>query len=350
MAPTAKYERNEDDQDAGNLEVEWHDAGAGLTDADRRGLLESLPRLSRAARNFPATKVHVEVEWNPRKGGYGVSVHLALASHSLFAAEWARDLDAAGRSAFQKVCTQATTCRAMLRRHERRSRRRELHPAASVAARAPAPRSLDEEREALAAHRGRLARLVRHEIVHDTTLADIPKESISVPDVVDEAMVWTMENLGRRPPFLTPEQFLFRRVLHQLDLARASVLRRAAAEKEEDRVEAGHREPNPEVDFEWEDAEDLLFGGGEPLPLDLDEAAVADSDPGAILDREALQRAVSDALRELPEAQRRSVLLHDLEGYDPAEIAFILARSEDRVRADLDGARVALRRRLRDFA
>jgi len=329
------------------LEVDWHDAGAGLTEKDREAVRRHLPRLEKAVRDFPVSVVHVEVDRNHRKGGFGVSVNIQLPARSLYAGEWARDIPAAARAAVDKVAGQVASYRALLRRHERRSRRRE------ISAPAPEPqdreRSLEREREILQGLGGRVARLVRHEIVHDPSLADVAKEAISVVDVVDEALVWTLDHLGSRPPYLSPEQFLWRRVLHQLDLARESVLRKHAAEKEESRVAEAHREPNPEVDMEWADAEDLIFGGGEPLPLDLDEAPGAGSDPAQILDRDALRQAVSDGLRELPDAVRRTLLLHDLEGYDTAEIAFVMARSEDRVKEDLEGARRALRRRLRGF-
>lgn len=329
------------------LAVDWNDAGAHLTPDQKAEVLSRLPHLARAVRDFPVAALHVEVELNPRKGGYGVSVNLPLPARSLYAAEWARDLGAAARSAMNKVASQVAAYRALLRRHERRSDRREVRPPAP-APQPPGP-GIERTRQVLESLRGRVARLVRHEIVHDPSLSGVAKEAISVPDVVDEALVWTMANLERRPAYLSPEQYLWRRVLHDLDLARASVLRRSAAEKEEARVADAHREPNPELDMEWAEAEDLIYGGGEPLPLDLDEAPGGDSDPAEILDREALREAVSDALTELPEAQRRALLLHDLEGYDPAEIAFVLARSEDRVREDLEGARRTLRRKLRDF-
>ncbi len=330
------------------LEVDWHDAGADLTEKDRQEILRHLPRLAKAARDFPAGRVHVEVDFNPRKGGYGVSLNLPLPARSLYAAEWSRDLGAAARSAVNKVASQVASYRALLRRHERRSHRREIRPPAP-AVQAPGA-ATEREFSVLHGLASRIARLVRHEIVHDPSLSGVAKEAISVPDVVDEALVWTMANQGKRPPYLSPEQYLWRRVLHQLDAAKESVLRRYSAEQEEARLADAHREPNPEVDMEWADAEDLIFGGGEPLPLDLDEASPAGSDPGEILDREALQEAVSGALRELPEAQRRTLLLHDLEGYDPEEIAFVLARSEDRVQEDLEGARRTLRRKLREFA
>jgi RNA polymerase sigma factor (sigma-70 family) len=128
------------------------------------------------------------------------------------------------------------------------------------------------------------------------------------------------------------------------------VLRRAAAEKEEERVAAARREADAEVDMEWEEAQDLVFGGGEPLPLDLDEAGPCGSDPAEILDREAIQKAVGEALRALPDGQRRAILLHDLEGYDPPEIAFVLSEGEDRVLRDLKAARRKLRKRLREYA
>ena len=327
--------------------VEWHIANEAVGPEDRDLVLKRLPNLARAIRDFPVRTVHIEVDLNPRKGGYGVSVNLQLPARTLFAAEWARDLATAGRRAMNKVAAQVATYRALLRRHDRRSHRR---PGRAGPAPATASAALARDRGQVEALRGRVARLVRREIVHDPSLSEVPKEAISVPDVVDEAMVWALEHMGRRPAWLTPEQFLWRRVLHQLDLARESVLRARAGEAEEAEVASRHREPNPELDMEWEEAEDLIYGGGEPLPLDLDEASRTDSDPAEILDREAAQQAVSDALRELPDSQRRAVLLHDLEGYDPQEIAFVLSVGEDRVREDLEAARRALRRRLREYA
>lgn len=331
---------------AETLAVQWHVSSGAVGPEDREKVLLRLPHLSRTVRDLPSKTVHVEVDVNPRKGGYGVSVSLPLPARTLFAAEWARDPATAGRRAMNKVASQVATYRSLLRRHERRSHRR---PGPPFHAPATAP-SLDREREQVEACRARAARHCRHEIVHDPAMASIPKESVSVPDVVDEAVVWTMDHLASRPGFLTPEQFFWRRLLYQLDLARASVLRRRAGEEEEAGIATRNREREAEVDFEWEDAEDLLFGGGEPLPLDLDEAATSGSDPAEILDREAAQGAVSEALRELPDSQRRTILLHDLEGYDPGEIAIVLSVSEDRVRGDLEDARRTLRRRLREYA
>lgn len=336
---------------AERLKVEWRDSGADLSEEDRRAALKSLPRLAKAVRDFPVSTLHVEVEYNPRKGGYGFSVNLQLPARSLYAVEWARSPGTAARSALGKVASQVASYRAMLRRHERRSHRREVRPA-------PAPQDpaggTEREKQVLQGLSRRVRRLVRHEIVHDPSLAGVAKEAISVPDVVDEALVWTLENLGRRPPYLSPEQFLWRRVLHQLDLARASVLRRLSAEQEVERRSAPRREAAAPEDgedaLEWSEAEDLILGGGDPVHPDLDEAFPSGTEPGEILDRQAVQGAVSEALRDLPEHQRRTILLHDLEGYDPPEIAFVMARSEDRVREDLEAARRAMRRRLRDFA
>jgi RNA polymerase sigma factor (sigma-70 family) len=327
-------------------EVQWHVANGSVGPEEREKVLRRLPNLARSIRDFPVKTIHVEVDFNPRKGGYGVAISLPLPHKTLHAAEWARDPAAAGRLAMNKVAAQVATYRSLLRRHERRSHRRPGPPLPPPAA-SPA---LGRERAEIEAFRSRAARHVRHEIVHDPALAALAKETISVPDVVDEAMVWTLEHVAERPAFLTPEQFLWRRVLHQLDLAKESVLRARAGEEEESAVASRHREPEAELDMEWEDAADLIFGDGEPLPLDLDEASPDGSDPAAILDREAAQGAVSDALRRLPDAQRRVLLLHDLEGYDPGEIALVLSLSEDRVRNALHNARRTLRRRLREFA
>jgi RNA polymerase sigma factor (sigma-70 family) len=338
-------ERNR--KEARLLPVEWHIASDAVSPEDREVVLRRLPNLSRTVRDLPAERVHVEVSLNPRRGGYGVSVNLPLPGRTLFAAEWARDLGAAARRAMNKVAAQVATYRALLRRHERRSRRRE-----SVPAQAPAPGGVDlaRDRALLEGLRPRIARLARHEIVHDPALAELPKEAIPVPDIVDEALVWTLEHVGKRPPWLTPEQFLLRRLLHQLDLAKDAALRARAGDLEDEAVEGRHREANPELPMEWEEAEDLIYGGGDPLPHDLDQADEAESDPAEILDREAAREAVSEALRRLPEPQRRAILLHDLEGYDPQEIAFVLSQDEARVREDIEAARRTLRESLKEFA
>ena len=327
------------------LKVEWHVSYEAVSPSDRELILRRLPKLAGAVRDLPVETVHVEVDLNPRKGGYGVSVNLPLPRRTLFAAEWARDLATAGHRAMDKVAAQVATYRALMRRHERRSLRQEPREDPP-----PALARVDLERRGLEALRPRIARLVRHEIVHDPSLAGISKGAIPVPDVVDEAIVWTMEHLAERPAWLSPEQFLWRRVLDRLDLARETVLRERDAEREEEAVASSHREPNPEVDMEWEEAEDLLFGGGDPAPFDMEEAARSESDPAEILDRAAAREAVSEALRALPGFQRRAILLDGLEGYDTQEIAFVLSRSEDRVRQDLAAARRKLRKRLKEFA
>jgi DNA-directed RNA polymerase specialized sigma24 family protein/ribosome-associated translation inhibitor RaiA len=329
------------------LPVQWHVAHAGVGPGDRERVLARLPNLAKALRNLPVRVVHLEVDFNPRKGGFGVSVSLQLPSKTLFAAEWSRDPETAGRRAMNKVAAQAMTYRTLLRRHERRAHRK---PGPAAAPPAASSRVLEGEREQVQAFRSRAARHVRHEIVHDPVLAALPKEAVSVPDVVDEALVWTLENLPARPAFLTPEQFLWRRVLHQYDLARESVIRSRAAADEEELIADRHREPPQELDMEWEEAEDLILGGGEPLPLDLDEASSAGSDPAEILDREAAQQAVAAALRDLPDFQRRTILLHDLEGYDPEEIAVVLGVDEARIRDEIDAARRVLRKRLHEYA
>jgi RNA polymerase sigma factor (sigma-70 family) len=329
------------------LTVQWHIASEAVTRADKEAVLARLPNLSKSLRNLPVRTVHIEVDLNPRKGGYGVSVSLQLPSKTLFAAEWARDPGSAGRRAMNKVASQAMTYRTLLRRYERRAHRK---PGPALLPPKPSSQALVREREQVEAFRSRAARHVRHEIVHDPALANLPKEAISVPDVVDEAVVWTLEHLPGRPAFLTPEQFLWRRVLHQYDLARESVLRERAAEAEESAVEERHREPPQDLDMEWEEAEDLILGGVDPLPFDLDEASKAGSDPAEILDREAAQEAVSAALRDLPDFQRRAILLHDLEGYDPEEIAVVLGVDESKVRGEIEAARRALRKKLHEYA
>jgi RNA polymerase sigma-70 factor (ECF subfamily) len=72
-------------------------------------------------------------------------------------------------------------------------------------------------------------------------------------------------------------------------------------------------------------------------------AATPGAGPEHLTDRRALQAAFAAALRQLPERQRKAVVLFDVEGYSHAEIAGILGIPEGTVRSDVFHARRGLR-------
>jgi len=71
--------------------------------------------------------------------------------------------------------------------------------------------------------------------------------------------------------------------------------------------------------------------------------------PAVDTDRRAFLQALEEALVELPERQRRAVVLFDVEGYSHAEIAEILDVPQGTVRSDVFHGRRTLRRALRPW-
>ena len=87
-----------------------------------------------------------------------------------------------------------------------------------------------------------------------------------------------------------------------------------------------------------------------PLDAELDEtdepAAPRANEPAAALDRAQLARAIGDAVRALPEAQRAVLVLREYHDLDYAEIAHALEVDLGTVKSRLARARTAVREHL----
>lgn len=79
----------------------------------------------------------------------------------------------------------------------------------------------------------------------------------------------------------------------------------------------------------------------EPLPSGgLEEPA---PDPEVALERAEIRQLVDRAIADLPEQRRTAFRLHDVEGYETAEIARLMGLSEGTVRSHVHHARHSLR-------
>lgn len=82
----------------------------------------------------------------------------------------------------------------------------------------------------------------------------------------------------------------------------------------------------------------------EPLPTGGPEEPAPD--PEVALERAEIRRLVDRAIADLPEQRRAAFRLHDLEGYETAEIARLMGLSEGTIRSHVHHARRALRHAL----
>ena len=84
-------------------------------------------------------------------------------------------------------------------------------------------------------------------------------------------------------------------------------------------------------------------------PIEEAEAAAGGSSPEVDAQRAELRDRLSEAVAELPDAQREVLLLHDLEGWKHREIGDSLGMPEGTVRYHLFNARRAVRGRLQSL-
>jgi RNA polymerase sigma-70 factor (ECF subfamily) len=85
--------------------------------------------------------------------------------------------------------------------------------------------------------------------------------------------------------------------------------------------------------------------------VDIDEVVLLDgaSGPGQVLEQKEVQQLVQATILELPEDQRAAVILHDIQGYNYAEIADILGVPVGTVKSRLARARLKLAEKLAPY-
>ncbi|MEN8149569.1 MAG: sigma factor-like helix-turn-helix DNA-binding protein [Planctomycetota bacterium] len=305
-----------------------------------RELVESeLDRVAHVLKNFPRPSWHVEVEKSPRKGGYGVSVHINLSTRSLFATAWGGDLRGASEAVGNKLVRQAKKHLELLRRHEtagaRTARREPTWRAVSVEE-LETVRDLEDFSDRIGHHAAQLHRVLRREKRLDPR-SEATGGAVSVPDVVQNAIAYVFEHFREKPAELTPDRWLVRRGLIFLDA-------------EFDRaVEAAESVPEPkeEPQEEWEELMDLPVA--EHLPLDGRPGEDDRTSPEAVQQKRAARFATADALKALPPRHRSALVLRHIEGYSIPEIAFVLNADDAKVEHWLDEAEVRLQQRLKTW-
>ena len=105
--------------------------------------------------------------------------------------------------------------------------------------------------------------------------------------------------------------------------------------------------PPPEEQEDWEELMDLpVF---EPRPLEGRPADSARASPEVMGRRRKAQAATAAALKALPDALRRTLVLRHMENYSVEEIAYILNTTEERVEGWLLEAETVLQDRLREW-
>lgn len=324
------------------MEIAYHTVNTDLTDGDHRAIEKELARVEDFVKNFPRPTYHLEVERSPKKGGFGVSLHVNLSTRSLFATAWGGDLRSAIELGTDKIVRQAKKHLDRLRKDERagaETPRNDTFYAEPTVADLRSVRDLEDFRDHIANHAARLNGFLRREL-RLLRQGGRPVRGVSLPDVVEDAITYVFEHFDRKPKHLSPDRWLLRRGLLMLH-------------EELDRVDAADEPAGAvsaapvETPEDWEE----LMGLTSPdaVPMEGRPADEAQASPELLRDRGRAQTATADALSKLPARQRQSLLLRHLEGYQVPEIAYVLNTDESQVESWLDEAEDSMRSRLKSW-
>ncbi|MHC4470928.1 MAG: HPF/RaiA family ribosome-associated protein [Planctomycetota bacterium] len=321
------------------MEIVYHTVNHEIRPEERGAIVAELDRVVDFVKRFPRPVAHVEVEKSPRKGGFGVSIHVKLSTRALFASSWESDLRSAVELTVDRLVRQVKKHLDRLRENERagaETTRNSGFYLSPTVADLESARDIEDFRDQISGHAAKLHRVLRRELRLDPR-AEQAGGAVSVPDLVEEALAYVFEHFREKPLDMSPDRWLVRRGLIFLDeeLDRAS----GATAGSEAAL------PPTEIPEDWEDLMDLpVF---EPVPLDRRPADASKASPEIRSDRGEAQRATAEALKGLSERHRKSILLRHLEGYEVPEIAYVLNATEDQVDQWLLEGETALQDQLR---
>jgi RNA polymerase sigma factor (sigma-70 family) len=280
------------------------------------------------------------------KSGFSVALNLKLPAGQMIAKASAETLQAALRMAFDDLTLQLHKHKDHLRNTYRYPRVRGVERTRverttpfedTVAVILPEKISSGDVTGFVNANLERLKGYVERELRQRRDSGQRKLASVSVEEVIDEAIASALDEHRPRPEKIALEPWLYR-------LSRSAMDRLAnQVESSGVRLEQTERPKFPDVN------DDEMRQFYLPEERVTNEDLIADSNSSTPEDeasREELMAMVERALRYATPNQREAFMLATLEGFRPAEIATIMDRTLEQVHEDVTHARAHLRRSL----
>lgn len=300
---------------------------------------------------FRPELVHLKglVEQNSPREGTTVSLNLRLPSGQMAAQESASSPTAALKAAFDDLLSQIGRHKELLRNsHRWRGRRAQerRRPAQvpfeqTLAAVPSSTATADDVRSYVNANFRRLGLFVERELFFRESAGQLPSDSLSVEEVVDEAVARALDEKVEKPERIGLEPWLYR-----LAMAAIDDIRSRWPEGESDVNLQGLRRRRNE---RASDEPRLQFH--QPDEAMTTESGIADrrtATPEEIAYSDEILTLVQFALRGAAPQDREVFILHALEGFSLEEIGVITDRKPEEVRAAIARAREKLRRSLQN--
>jgi len=295
---------------------------------------------------FRPELIHLKglVEQNSARAGTTVSLNLRLPSGQLAVQESAPNATAALKAAFDDLLGQIGRHKELLRNSHRWKRRpiAEEHPISeipfeeTIASVPPSLASAEEIRSHVNANFGRLRLFVERELYMRENSGQLQPDSISVEEIVDEAVARALDEKMQKPDRLGLEGWLYRLSIQALD----DFASRLPAGESDVNLQGLRRRRNerasdePRMQFHQPD-EAMTTESGIP---DLGMAT-----PEEIAYTDEMIALVQFALDGAAPRDRESFILHALEGFSVDEIAAITDQRREQVEQAIARARDKLR-------
>jgi DNA-directed RNA polymerase specialized sigma24 family protein/ribosome-associated translation inhibitor RaiA len=306
-----------------------------------------IDKLRRRLQVFRPELIHLKavLEQNSAREGFVVSANLRLPSGQMAVQKSAASATSACKAAFDDLLQQITRHKELLRSSHKWTRRRtestrtlsQVPFESTIAAVAPPIVSTEDVRGYVNANLARLEAFVERELAYREADDQLEPEAIGKDEVIDEVIAGALSENGEKPERIALEPWLYRLAVRAIDdLARGEVESNGNLHLEESARQRNVRgSDEPELQFHQSDESFTQ------------ETVIADrrvSTPEQLAASDEMVRLVESALRGTDRSAREAFILHALEGFTADEIAVIIDRKPDEVRAAVRTAREHLRR------
>jgi RNA polymerase sigma factor (sigma-70 family) len=288
-----------------------------------------IEKLRKRLQVFRPELVHLKggIEQSSPREGTTVSLNLRLPSGQMAVQESAPTAAAAIKAASDDLLQQLSKHKDLLRNAHKYQRRRvadfrakrEVPFEQTIAAVAMPTVCAEDIGSYVNANLGRLQRFVERELYFRETADEIPADSVTTEEVIDEAVARALGDGIEKPERLSLEPWLYRLAMIAID----DLSTRSDDGTTSIHLEDSARRPNvrasdePELQFHQPD--ETLTG----------ESVIADrrlATPEQIADSDEMLQLVQSALAGASRSDRESFVLHAIEGFSVEEIAAITDR------------------------
>ena len=307
-----------------------------------------IEKLSKRLQVFRPELVRLKgaIEENSARRIPTVSLNLRLPSGQLAVEKSADTAVGAVKAACEDLLHQVGKHKELLRNsHKWRGRRR---PAANphesqvpfettLAAIQPAGISLEDIRSYVNANLGRLERYIDREIYFREAAEQLPRNSISRQEVVDETIARALGDDGEKPERLALEPWLFRIALIVIRDLASSAYEDDGAIHLEQRVPAKHERASDEAQLQFHQPDESFT----------EETVIPDrqaTNPEDVVYSDEMMTLLQYAVAGASRLDREAFILHVVEGFMLDEVAVITDRKTDEVLSSINAVRERLRR------